>query len=153
MGIAPAPGGTQFPRQCRAQRTDTAVIAAPTLVEENIAHCWLRSASASIVCNDSATLRRHTLRLLLRQQRRCGVTFSDCCCGSRDVAASHSQTAVAAAETLRRHPRRLLLRQQERCGIRNLHLDKGGTGATPQAKPVSRRSPTPASCAGSCCEQ
>ena len=29
-----------------------------------------------------------------------------------DVAASHSLTAVAAAETLRRHIRRLLLRQQ-----------------------------------------
>ena len=36
-----------------------------------------------------------------------------CCCGSRDVAASHSHTAVVAAETLRRHTRRLLLRQQE----------------------------------------
>ena len=40
--------------------------------------------------------------LLLRQQGRCGVTFADCCWGSRDVAASYSQTAVAAAETLRR---------------------------------------------------
>ena len=50
----------------------------------------------------AGTLRRHTLRLLLRQQGRCGVTLSDCCCGSRDVAASHSHTAVAAAETLRR---------------------------------------------------
>ena len=58
------------------------------------------------------TLRRHTRRLLLRQQRRCGVTFAHCCCGSRDVAASHSHTAVAAAETLRRHTLRLLLRQQ-----------------------------------------
>ena len=45
----------------------------------------------------AGTLRRHTLRLLLRQQGRCGVTFADCCCGSRDVAASHLQTAVAAA--------------------------------------------------------
>ena len=51
---------------------------------------------------------------VLFQQRRCGVTLSDCCCGSRDVAASHSQTAVAAAETLRRHTLRLLLRQQGR---------------------------------------
>ena len=34
------------------------------------------------------------------------------CCGSRDVAASHSQVAVAAAETLRRRTCRLLLRQQ-----------------------------------------
>ena len=56
----------------------------------------------------AATLRRHTLRLLLRQQRRCGVTLANCCCGSRDVAASHSQAAVAAAETLRRHTRSLL---------------------------------------------
>ena len=63
----------------------------------------------------SRTLRRHTLRLLLRQQGRCGVTLSDCCCGSRDVAASHSHTAVAAAETLRRHSGKLLLRQQGRC--------------------------------------
>ena len=38
----------------------------------------------------------------------------DYCCGSRDVAASHSQTAVAAAEALRRHIHRLLLRQQRR---------------------------------------
>ena len=45
----------------------------------------------------AGTLRRHTLRLLLRQQGRCGVTFAGCCCGSRDVAASHLQTAVAAA--------------------------------------------------------
>ena len=35
----------------------------------------------------------------------------------RDAAASHSQTAVAAAETLRRHIRTLLLRQQRRCGV------------------------------------
>ena len=88
-----------------------------------------------------------TLRQLLWQSSspgRCGVTFSDCCCGSRDVAASHSQTAVAAAgtlrrhisdcccgsrdvaashshtavaaaETLRRHSGKLLLRQQGRC--------------------------------------
>ena len=35
--------------------------------------------------------------------------------GSKDVAASHSQAAVAAAETLRRHFGRLLLRQQGRC--------------------------------------
>ena len=45
----------------------------------------------------AGTLRRHILKLLLRQQGRCGVTFSNCCCGSRDVAASHLQTAVAAA--------------------------------------------------------
>ena len=45
----------------------------------------------------SETSRRHTRRLLLRQQRRCGVTLADCCCGSKDVAASHSQIAVAAA--------------------------------------------------------
>ena len=38
-----------------------------------------------------------------------------------DVAASHSQTAVAAAETLRRHIRRLLLRQQRRCGVTLSH--------------------------------
>ena len=36
---------------------------------------------------------------------------------SKDVAASHSQTAVAAAGTLRRHIRILLLRQQGRCGV------------------------------------
>ena len=52
-----------------------------------------------------------------KQEGRCGVTLEDCCCGSRDVAASHSQTAVAAAETLRRHTLRLLLRQQGRCGV------------------------------------
>ena len=60
------------------------------------------------------------LRQLLWQNSspgRCGVTFADCCCGSRDVAASHSHTAVAAAETLRRHILRLLLRQQGRCGV------------------------------------
>ena len=55
------------------------------------------------------------LRQLLWQSSspgRCGVTLADCCCGSRDVAASHSHTGVAAAETLRRHTLRLLLRQQ-----------------------------------------
>ena len=60
------------------------------------------------------------LRQLLWQNSspgRCGVTFADCCCGSIDVAASHSHTAVAAAETLRRHIRTLLLRQQRRCGV------------------------------------
>ena len=48
----------------------------------------------------AGTLRRHTLRLLLRQQGRCGVTFAHCCCGSRDVEASFWQTAVASAGTL-----------------------------------------------------
>ena len=52
-----------------------------------------------------------------KQEGRCGVTLGDCCCGSRDVAASNSQTAVAAAETLRRPFGRLLLRQQRRCGV------------------------------------
>ena len=52
-----------------------------------------------------------------KQEGRCGVTHEDCCCGSRDVAASNSQTAVAAAETLRRPFGRLLLRQQGRCGV------------------------------------
>ena len=85
------------------------------------------------------TMRRHTRTLLLWQQRRCGVTLSICCCGSRDVGASHSQTAVVAAETLRRHTRRPLLQQQGRCGIRSLHLDRGGTGATPQVEPVESK--------------
>ena len=75
---------------------------------------FLRAPAANAVAA-AETLRRHTLRLLLRQQGRCGVTLSDCCCGSRDVAASHSHTAVAAAETLRRHSGKLLLRQQGRC--------------------------------------
>ena len=39
----------------------------------------------------------------------------------RDAAASHFQTAVAAAETLRRHIRTLLLRQQRRCGVTFAH--------------------------------
>ena len=38
-------------------------------------------------------------------------------CGSKDVAASHSQAAVAAAETLRRRTHTLRLRQQRRCGV------------------------------------
>ena len=63
------------------------------------------------------TLRRHTRRLLLRQQGRCGVKLADCCCGSRDVAASFWHTAVAAAGRLRRHTCSLLLRQQRRCGV------------------------------------
>ena len=80
--------------------------------------CLLVMASLPAACAWTVkTLRRHICTLLLRQQRRCGVTLSDCCCGSRDVAASHSQTAVAAAETLRRHTRTLLLRQQRRCGV------------------------------------
>ena len=48
----------------------------------------------------AGTLRRHTLRLLLRKQGRCGVTFAHCCCGSRDVEASFWQTVVASAGTL-----------------------------------------------------
>ena len=84
---------------CTCVRSELHLYAAPALVAKFI----------------SRTLRRHILRLLLRQQRRCGVTLSDCCCGSRDVAASHSHTAVAAAETLRRHSGKLLLRQQGRC--------------------------------------
>ena len=56
---------------------------------------FLRASAATAVAA-AETLRRHTLRLLLRQQGRCGV---------------HSQTAVAAAGTLRRHIRTLLLRQ------------------------------------------
>ena len=72
-------------------------------------------APAAIAVAAAGTLRRHTLRLLLRQQGRCGVTPLNCCCGSRAVAASHSHTAVAAAETLRRHSGKLLLRQQGRC--------------------------------------
>ena len=61
----------------------------------DVAASHLKTAVAA-----AGTLRRHIRRLLLRQQGRCGVTLSDCCCGSRDVAASHSQTAVAAAENL-----------------------------------------------------
>ena len=95
--------------------------------------CLLVMASLPAACAGTVkTLRRHICTLLLRQQRRCGVTFSDCCCGSRDVAASHShicccgsidvaashsQSAVAAAETLRRPTRRLLLRQQRPCSV------------------------------------
>ena len=80
--------------------------------------CLLVIASLPAACAGTVkTLRRHICTLLLRQQRRCGVTLSDCCCGSRDVAASHSHAAVAAAETLRRHTLNLLLRQQRRCGV------------------------------------
>ena len=63
----------------------------------------LRDVPAShsqIAVAAAGTLRRHTLRLLLRQQGRCGVTFAHCCCGSRDVEASFWQTAVASAGTL-----------------------------------------------------
>ena len=81
----------------------------------------VRSCASSCAEFISRTLRRHTRRLLLRQQRRRGVTFAHCCCGSKDVAASLSQTAVAAAETLRRHTLTLLLRQQRRCGVTLSH--------------------------------
>ena len=69
---------------------------------------FLRASAATPVAA-AETLRRHTLRLLLRQQRRCGVTLS--------VVASHSHTAVAAAEMLRRHSGKLLLRQQGRLPV------------------------------------
>ena len=82
--------------------------------ESSVMEHFLRASAATAVAA-AETLRRRTLRLLLRQQGRCGVTLSDCCCGSRDVAASHSHTAVAAAEMLRRHSGKLLLRQQGRC--------------------------------------
>ena len=67
--------------------------------ESSVMEHFLGAPAATAVAA-AETLRRHTLRLLLRQQGRCGVTLSDCCCGSRDVAASHSQTAVASAGTL-----------------------------------------------------
>ena len=67
--------------------------------ESSVMEHFLRASAATTVVA-AETLRRHTLRLLLRQQGRCGVTLSDCCCGSRDVAASHSHTVVASAGTL-----------------------------------------------------
>ena len=82
--------------------------------ESSVMEHFLRASAATTVAA-AETLRRHTLRLLLRQQGRCGVTLSDCCCGSRDVAAvtfahcccgsrdveaSFWQTAVASAGTL-----------------------------------------------------
>ena len=82
--------------------------------ESSVMEHFLRASAATAVAA-AETLRRHTLRLLLRQQGRCGVTLSDCCCGSRDVAASHSHTVVAAATMLKRHSGKLLLRQQGRC--------------------------------------
>ena len=97
---------------------------APASEVKYISFSVFAAAPALVAEFISRTLRRHTAvrrdvaaSLLLRQQRRCGVTFAHCCCGSRDVAASHSQTAVAAAETLRRHTLTLLLRQQRRCGV------------------------------------
>ena len=47
------------------------------------------------------TRRGAILLLLLRQQRRCGVALADCCCGSRDLAASHSVTTVLTAQLQR----------------------------------------------------
>ena len=81
--------------------------------ESSVMEHFLRASAATIVAA-AETLRRHTLRLLLRQQGRCGVTlslllrqqgrcgvtFAHCCCGSRDVEASFWQTAVASAGTL-----------------------------------------------------
>ena len=102
---APAPVVERLRRRdAAASYLQTAVAAAETL-RRHIRTLLLRQQ------------RRRTRILLLRQQRRCGVTLADCCCGSRDVAASHSQFAVAAAETLRRHILSLLLRQQRRCGV------------------------------------
>ena len=66
-----------------------------------------------------------------KQEGRCGVTLEDCCCGSRDVAASNSQTAVAAAETLRRPFGILLLRQQRRCGVTLEDCCCGGSSFRP----------------------
>ena len=57
----------------------------------------LRASHSQTAVAAAGTLRRHTLRLLLRQQGRCGVTFARCCCGSRDVEASFWQTTVASA--------------------------------------------------------
>ena len=62
--------------------------------------CGSKDVAAShshTVVAATETLQHHICILLLRQQRRCSVTFAHCCCGSRDVAASNSQTAVAAA--------------------------------------------------------
>ena len=101
--------GAQRQRQRRSPAP--AVTATPAPVAEYIAVPHVAPAAA--VCTAPASM----VEASRRNQRRCGVTLSDCCCGSRDVAASHSQTAVAAAGTLRRHTFRLLLRQQGRCGV------------------------------------
>ena len=92
---------SQVLRDVAASHSQTAVAAAETL-RRHIRALLLRQqrrcgVTLSDCCCGSRTLRRHTLKLLLRQQRRCGVTFAGCCCGSSDVAASHLQTAVAAA--------------------------------------------------------
>ena len=58
-----------------------------------------------------------TPRHYLSRSWRRPQPVADCCCGSRDVAASLSQTAVGAVGTLRRHTPRLLLRQHRRCGV------------------------------------
>ena len=49
----------------------------------------LRLSNSQTAVAAAETLRRPFGRLLLRQQGRCGVTLAVCCCGSRDVAASH----------------------------------------------------------------
>ena len=67
--------------------------------------CGVHRASVCLFGVTSSSMRRDSKDVaashlhscaLLRQQRRCGVTLADCCCGSRDVAASHSVTTVAA---------------------------------------------------------
>ena len=72
-----------------------------------------------------------TPRHCLSRSWRRPQPVADCCCGSRDVAASHSQTAVEAvgrcgvilpdcccgSRDVAASTRRLLLRQQRRCGV------------------------------------
>ena len=82
------------------QRYKSQPLCAWAVVQAPCTQLFRRAAQGSLVFGQNVavtaavTLRRHTLRLLLRQQRRCGVTFAHCCCGSRDVAASHSQIVV-----------------------------------------------------------
>ena len=67
-----------------------AVLSAPDVDGIAAVHCCVL-----MHCSNSECEAQHQLVFLVVCRR--GVTFSHCCCGSRDVAASHSQTAVAAA--------------------------------------------------------
>ena len=120
-GQSPALRGTTCAAICVRREPECI---APVLAGYGVTSSSMRRDSKDVAVSHlhiavaaAKTLRRHTLRLLLRQQRRSDVTLAHCCCGSRDVAASPSQSAVAAAETLRRRTRRLLLRQQRPCNV------------------------------------
>ena len=119
---------------CTCVRSELHLYAAPALVAEFISRrCGVTLSRQHVAASHSQiavaaarTLRRHTHRLLLRQQGRCSVTLAHCCCGSRDIDASSWQTAVASAGTLPVVVTHQFLRRSQRRACDEAPQTRGG---------------------------